>query len=1333
MVSPLHSAATMATAVANDPSLVGVAPRPALVADQAVTSWLQSNPGATDATIAAAMQQYGVDPAQMARVTGLGQDVVQSRYEAALPAPAATPAYFQQNPDVAAAFQQNSYGLTPEQFASTHYQKYGATEQRAAPTDVYEQLVRDAYGSIGRTGVGDAASNIDQAGFDYWVNTLQSGASTPEAFNRNFQTAVADYLVTKPEDQYSSYVTDFLTETKPAAVSGIVDLYQDVLGRAPDAGGLGHWFQQFGSEISPEERAAFEQSAQAELDSRIQGLYTDFMGSGRIAEQEGLDYWKERFGSEIDDSEREQFRQAAATELSGAFGEGDAGLLAGFKYAKDLGVSDEGLRATLGDDLYNQYQGQLQNFATTNIDNIIADNSLTFDESQKVANFARDLGFDSQQLADLTGKDKSLFDNILTSYDTNRNKIINDTLTGENVKTDADRVVAAYALERQFGFTDDELSQATGVDVDVIKASLDPVRNFETDFSEIANNTDSTTQQLKDFISSAKSNAAVNQLYGESLAGYENKIGELEQKWSKYGSDPIQSENLFQQLNAQKDALGGQYYRGVFSDLEKSAALLVKKGLDTLSDLGQKDKFQTTQADVKYTVGNGVPVQNIGGQFMVYQESGESGQYVTVSPDEVTTTYGRNEYVPEGDGGGYDRFIPLTAEEQATLGEDGTYQKKIGTVVIDKDTGQELTGTDGNLLYQRSGGHFTGKKHYLTANFTDEGVPYLTASQEKSGIYGFVSDVGPMVISFAAMVPGPHQPFAMAANAALALSQKNYIGAVLSGLGAYGTSVGSELKTISDGVKAGTIANTADTAAKIKDLTTTLSNVRLATTTASGLNALATKNLPGLINAGLSAYGQTGGKLPSGLTTAVQAGNFAVALDRNDTAGALSALGDLTGSKDLKVAATAKNMIDALESGEIGKITQAGMMFANAFEAANPQSPAPVETLKSTSYDANVTDQLADAGLEEEVSLPSGVQLASLDGGSPFRAEVSGRPIFAEDPRAAGIRPPAGYRVLSVSEQQDRLVSEGVGDAPSKYETVRPEGSYLDRTLNAWLAPSGEFEAATNVEDFSKYFEQSNLSDSDVAAIYQGVQTGNVTADDLYWLTGQSGKQLSAEDIRDIVSSIPKSGGGGGIDMGEMVITAPRPPATDMGEMVITGEREPATDMGEMVITAPRDPVTDMGEMVITAPRYPVTDMGEMVITAPRETLPVDILPEEEFPEMVITAPREPAPVAPAPAPTSPAPRLPPPAPVVPPKLVQQVALQLGVPANSQIAIDVAEALYGTMDYLDISEEFKPSERKAKPAATQKQQQQTKMAQGGYLDTMLAEELSVDDLLNLLR
>ena len=75
----------------------------------------------------------------------------------------------------------------------------------------------------------------------------------------------------------------------------------------------------------------------------------------------------------------------------------------------------------------------------------------------------------------------------------------------------------------------------------------------------------------------------------------------------------------------------------------------------------------------------------------------------------------------------------------------------------------------------------------------------------------------------------------------------------------------------------------------------------------------------------------------------------------------------------------------------------------------------------------------------------------------------------------------------------------------------------------------------------------------------------------------------------------------------------------------------------------------------------------------------------------------------------------------------------LGVPMSSPIVQDVIEALYGTMEYVDIGEEFDPSKRKVTPAATQKQLQQTKMAQGGYLDNLLAENMSVDDLLKLLR
>ena len=51
-----------------------------------------------------------------------------------------TGTYYRQNQDVADAYKQNSYGLTPEQFAQTHYQKYGMAEGREAPGTVGNQF-----------------------------------------------------------------------------------------------------------------------------------------------------------------------------------------------------------------------------------------------------------------------------------------------------------------------------------------------------------------------------------------------------------------------------------------------------------------------------------------------------------------------------------------------------------------------------------------------------------------------------------------------------------------------------------------------------------------------------------------------------------------------------------------------------------------------------------------------------------------------------------------------------------------------------------------------------------------------------------------------------------------------------------------------------------------------------------------------------------------------------------------------------------------------------------------------------------------------------------------
>jgi len=55
------------------------------VSNQDVAAWLASNPGLSDAQIAAAMTQYGVTPAQLSAVTGVPESQVTARIDAALP------------------------------------------------------------------------------------------------------------------------------------------------------------------------------------------------------------------------------------------------------------------------------------------------------------------------------------------------------------------------------------------------------------------------------------------------------------------------------------------------------------------------------------------------------------------------------------------------------------------------------------------------------------------------------------------------------------------------------------------------------------------------------------------------------------------------------------------------------------------------------------------------------------------------------------------------------------------------------------------------------------------------------------------------------------------------------------------------------------------------------------------------------------------------------------------------------------------------------------------------------------------------------------------------
>jgi hypothetical protein len=59
-------------------------------------------------------------------------------------------------------------------------------------TTDYDALVKSAYGTLGRSGFGTNANQIDQQGYDYWLNQLKTGAIDPGKFLTAFKSGVKD-------------------------------------------------------------------------------------------------------------------------------------------------------------------------------------------------------------------------------------------------------------------------------------------------------------------------------------------------------------------------------------------------------------------------------------------------------------------------------------------------------------------------------------------------------------------------------------------------------------------------------------------------------------------------------------------------------------------------------------------------------------------------------------------------------------------------------------------------------------------------------------------------------------------------------------------------------------------------------------------------------------------------------------------------------------------------------------------------------------------------------------------------------------------------------------
>jgi len=109
------------------------------------------------------------------------------------------------------------------------------------------------------------------------------------------------------------------TNTAPAGMS-IADAYQRVLGRTPSADEVAYWQSTFGNSVDPVELSTFSVAAQPELaaaaptNTAVRDMYQQVLG--RAPDASGLKYFADRFGTSIDPTELGIFQSMAAEEIA---------------------------------------------------------------------------------------------------------------------------------------------------------------------------------------------------------------------------------------------------------------------------------------------------------------------------------------------------------------------------------------------------------------------------------------------------------------------------------------------------------------------------------------------------------------------------------------------------------------------------------------------------------------------------------------------------------------------------------------------------------------------------------------------------------------------------------------------------------------------------------------------------------------------------------------------------------------------------------------------------------------------------------------------------------
>lgn len=121
----------------------------------------------------------------------------------------------------------------------------------------------------------------EPTGVDYWVSEIRAGHRT--------EAQVAGQIYASGE---------FYDQAGGGSVNGwVTALYDRLLGRAPDPGGLDYWVQRAASYGRYDVAASFYQTPES-LHGRVIVLYQSLLG--RPPDSEGADYWTGRLATEGD-------------------------------------------------------------------------------------------------------------------------------------------------------------------------------------------------------------------------------------------------------------------------------------------------------------------------------------------------------------------------------------------------------------------------------------------------------------------------------------------------------------------------------------------------------------------------------------------------------------------------------------------------------------------------------------------------------------------------------------------------------------------------------------------------------------------------------------------------------------------------------------------------------------------------------------------------------------------------------------------------------------------------------------------------------------------------